>query len=119
MSIEIKNVYKKYGKVEALNDVNLTLDNHKIYGLLGRYRRGWRKYWLCNCITCVWMSFDLMLLRRMYIMDILDRCHHHGHYHDQQEVRRQGICDCRHHNRQRGSCPEYYHDCCDVIRRDS
>ena len=49
MSIEIKNVYKKYGKVEALNDVNLTLDNHKIYGLLGRNGAG--KSTLMNIIS--------------------------------------------------------------------
>ena len=39
MSIEIKNVVKKYGKKVALNDVSLTLENG-IYGLLGENGAG-------------------------------------------------------------------------------
>lgn len=40
MSIEIKNVSKKYGKNEALKDVFLELRENKIYGLLGRNGAG-------------------------------------------------------------------------------
>lgn len=39
MSIEIKNIVKKYGKKVALNDVSLTLENG-IYGLLGENGAG-------------------------------------------------------------------------------
>ncbi|MBQ5754719.1 MAG: ATP-binding cassette domain-containing protein, partial [Oscillospiraceae bacterium] len=35
MSIEIRNVSKKYGGVQALQNVSLTLEENKIYGLLG------------------------------------------------------------------------------------
>ena len=36
MSIEIKDVTKDFKKVRALNTVNLTFEENKIYGLLGR-----------------------------------------------------------------------------------
>lgn len=36
MSIEIKDVTKDFKKVRALNMVNLTFEENKIYGLLGR-----------------------------------------------------------------------------------
>ena len=33
--IEIKNLNKCYGKKQALNNINLTIESGKIYGLLG------------------------------------------------------------------------------------
>jgi len=47
--IEIKNVSKNYGKVQALSNVNLTFEGKKIYGLLGRNGAG--KSTLLNIIT--------------------------------------------------------------------
>lgn len=40
MNIEITNVTKKYGNKTALNDLSLTLEENKIYGLLGRNGAG-------------------------------------------------------------------------------
>ena len=40
MSIEIKDVTKDFKKVRALNMVNLTFEENKIYGLLGRNGAG-------------------------------------------------------------------------------
>ena len=40
MSIEIKDVTKDFKKVRALNTVNLTFEENKIYGLLGRNGAG-------------------------------------------------------------------------------
>jgi ABC-2 type transport system ATP-binding protein len=48
-TIEIKNVTKKFGKVNALKNVSLTLAPDKIYGLLGRNGAG--KTTLINIIT--------------------------------------------------------------------
>ena len=47
--IEVKNVSKSYGTVKALEDVSLTLEENKIYGLLGRNGAG--KTTLLNIIT--------------------------------------------------------------------
>lgn len=47
--LEIKNVTKQYGRLTALQDVNLTLEDNKIYGLLGRNGAG--KSTLLNIIT--------------------------------------------------------------------
>ena len=47
--IEVKNVSKSYGTVKALEDVSLTLQENKIYGLLGRNGAG--KTTLLNIIT--------------------------------------------------------------------
>ena len=49
MSIEIKDVSKNFGTTQALSRVNLTFDNNKIYGLLGRNGAG--KTTLLNIIT--------------------------------------------------------------------
>jgi len=49
MSIEIKNISKNFGNVQALSDVNLTFEKDKIYGLLGRNGAG--KSTLLNIIT--------------------------------------------------------------------
>lgn len=49
MSIEIKNVTKSFGKNKALDDVTITFDNEKIYGLLGRNGAG--KSTLLNIIS--------------------------------------------------------------------
>lgn len=49
MSIEIRNVSKNYGGVQALQNVNLTLGENKIYGLLGSNGAG--KSTLINLIT--------------------------------------------------------------------
>lgn len=49
MSIEIKNLTKKYGKNLALDGVSLTLEENKIYGLLGRNGAG--KSTLLNIIS--------------------------------------------------------------------
>lgn len=49
MSIEIKNLSKKYGKILALDGVSLTLEENKIYGLLGRNGAG--KSTLLNIIA--------------------------------------------------------------------
>src|SRR5699024_5913680 len=40
MRIEVKGITKKYGKKLALDDVSFTLDEPKIYGLLGRNGAG-------------------------------------------------------------------------------
>lgn len=40
MSIEIKQLGKSFGTVRALNNINLTLEPNKIYGLLGRNGAG-------------------------------------------------------------------------------
>lgn len=48
-AIEIKNVSKNFGNVKALSNVNLTFENDKIYGLLGRNGAG--KSTLLNIIT--------------------------------------------------------------------
>ena len=47
--IEIKNVSKNYGNVQALSNINLTFESDKIYGLLGRNGAG--KSTLLNIIT--------------------------------------------------------------------
>ena len=47
--IEIKGLTKYYGKVKALDDVNLTIEPNKIYGLLGRNGAG--KTTLLNLLT--------------------------------------------------------------------
>ena len=47
--IEVKNVSRSYGTVKALEDVSLTLEENKIYGLLGRNGAG--KTTLLNIIT--------------------------------------------------------------------
>ena len=47
--IEVKNVSKSYGPVKALEDVSLTFEGNKIYGLLGRNGAG--KTTLLNIIT--------------------------------------------------------------------
>ena len=36
--IEIKNITKNFETTKALNNVNLTIENGKIYGLLGSNR---------------------------------------------------------------------------------
>lgn len=40
MKIEVKNLTKKYKQTNALNNVTFTLNDHKIYGLLGRNGAG-------------------------------------------------------------------------------
>lgn len=47
--IEIKNLSKNYGKVCALDNVSVTFEEGKIYGLLGRNGAG--KSTMLNCIT--------------------------------------------------------------------
>lgn len=47
--IEIKNLYKSYGRTEVLKDINLSLEENKIYGLLGRNGAG--KTTLLNIIS--------------------------------------------------------------------
>ena len=47
--IEIKNLTKKYGKTIALEDISLTIEPNKIYGLLGRNGAG--KTTLLNLLT--------------------------------------------------------------------
>lgn len=47
--IEVKNVKKSFGNVEALRGVSFTLEPNKIYGFLGRNGAG--KTTLLNCIT--------------------------------------------------------------------
>jgi len=47
--IELTNVSKSYGHVEAVKNVSLTFEQHKIYGLLGRNGAG--KSTLLNMIT--------------------------------------------------------------------
>ncbi|MCH5297304.1 MAG: ABC transporter ATP-binding protein [Ruminococcus sp.] len=49
MSIEIKNVCKNYKQTTALDNINLTIDNNKIYGLFGR--NGVGKTTLLNIIN--------------------------------------------------------------------
>lgn len=49
MSIVVENVSKQFGKVQALRDVSLTLEEGKIYGLLGRNGAG--KSTLLNILT--------------------------------------------------------------------
>ncbi len=49
MSIEIKSLTKKYGKNKALDDVSITFEENKIYGLLGRNGAG--KSTLLNIIS--------------------------------------------------------------------
>lgn len=34
--IEIKQLYKSYGELEVLKDINLTVNTGEIYGLVGR-----------------------------------------------------------------------------------
>lgn len=40
MSIEIKNLYKSYEKIKTLDNINLTIESNKIYGLFGRNGAG-------------------------------------------------------------------------------
>jgi len=47
--IEIKNITKFYGNTKALDDISLTIESNKIYGLLGRNGAG--KTTLLNIIT--------------------------------------------------------------------
>lgn len=47
--LEIKNLYKSYGNTRVLKDINLKLDENKIYGLLGRNGAG--KTTLLNIIS--------------------------------------------------------------------
>jgi len=49
MSIEIKNISKNFASTQALSRVNITFENNKIYGLLGRNGAG--KTTLLNIIT--------------------------------------------------------------------
>lgn len=49
MSIEVRNISKHYGNTCALDQVNVTLEENKIYGLLGRNGAG--KTTLLNIIT--------------------------------------------------------------------
>ena len=49
MSIEIKNINKSYGKINALDDISLTIEENKIYGLFGR--NGVGKTTLLNIIN--------------------------------------------------------------------
>ena len=49
MSIEIRNISKRFGEVQALKDVSITLEENKIYGLLGRNGAG--KSTLLNLLT--------------------------------------------------------------------
>ncbi|MGB3414380.1 MAG: ABC transporter ATP-binding protein [Microbacteriaceae bacterium] len=39
-AIQVRNVTKKFGDVLALNNINLSIEEHKIYGLLGRNGAG-------------------------------------------------------------------------------
>lgn len=39
-NIEIKNISKKYGSINALNNISITIGDKKIYGLLGRNGAG-------------------------------------------------------------------------------
>lgn len=48
-TIEIKGISKIYGDTKALSDINLTIEENKIYGLLGRNGAG--KTTLLNLIT--------------------------------------------------------------------
>ena len=47
--ITIENVHKYYGTVEVLNDINITIDDGDIYGLIGRSGAG--KSTLLRCIN--------------------------------------------------------------------
>lgn len=47
--LETKNLYKSYGKTEVLSNINLKLEENKIYGLLGR--NGVGKTTLLNIIS--------------------------------------------------------------------
>lgn len=47
--IEINGLYKSYGNIEVLKDINLVLEENKIYGLLGRNGAG--KTTLLNIIS--------------------------------------------------------------------
>ena len=47
--IEVRNLVKNYGDVQALRKVSLTFEENKLYGLLGRNGAG--KTTLLNCIT--------------------------------------------------------------------
>ncbi len=49
MSIEVRNITKNYGNTRALDQVSLTFEENKIYGLLGRNGAG--KTTLLNIIT--------------------------------------------------------------------
>ena len=49
MSIVIENVSKRFDQVQALKDVSFTLEEGKIYGLLGRNGAG--KSTLLNVLT--------------------------------------------------------------------
>jgi ABC-2 type transport system ATP-binding protein len=49
MGIEIKNVTKRFADVTALDDVNLSFGENRIYGLLGNNGAG--KTTLLNIIT--------------------------------------------------------------------
>lgn len=48
-AVECKNIFKNFGKILALSDINLNLEKDKIYGLLGRNGAG--KSTLLNIIT--------------------------------------------------------------------
>ena len=47
--IEIKQLYKSYGELEVLKDINLTVNTGEIYGLFGS--RGAGKAMLLRCIN--------------------------------------------------------------------
>ena len=49
--IEIKNLHKQFGTVKVLNNLNLQLEEGKIYGIVGKNGAG--KTTLFNCITGV------------------------------------------------------------------
>ncbi len=40
MKLEIKNLTKKFKEIKVLDDVSLTLESGKIYGLVGRNGSG-------------------------------------------------------------------------------
>ncbi|MFC3928775.1 ATP-binding cassette domain-containing protein [Streptococcus caprae] len=40
MSLSVRNLYKYYGKQEAVKDLDLTFEAGRIYGLLGRNGAG-------------------------------------------------------------------------------
>lgn len=49
MKLVVKNLKKKFGKKEVLNDINFEFERGKIYGLLGRNGAG--KTTLFNCLN--------------------------------------------------------------------
>jgi len=63
--IEVKNVSKRFGPVMAVNDVTLTFEENRIYGLLGRNGTSFQELFPVSSQS--WSGSSLCSLRRGWL----------------------------------------------------